>query len=258
MSGSVLVITYHAVDRATGPLSVPPELLRDQLDQIAEAGVPALTVRELAARLEAGTVPERGVALTFDDAFASVAEHAAPLLAERGLCATVFAVAGALGGMNNWPTQAPGTPVAQLADGSQLRALAGAGWEIGAHGTRHAPLARSSDEETRVEVVDSKAALEQTLQVEVTSFALPYGALPGPAARELLERTYAAVCTTRLGTVGPATRRLCIPRVDAHYLRRPAVLRAALDGSAGRYLQVRGAAARARRVVRKDYVDAVG
>lgn len=258
MSASVLVITYHAVDRVAGPLSVTPELLREQLDQIAEAGVPALTVRDLGARLEAGTLPERGVALTFDDAFASVAEHAAPLLAERGLCATVFAVAGALGGANDWPTQGPGAPVAELADREQLRALAAAGWEVAAHGMHHAPLARISGSQARVEIVDSKTALEQALQVEVSSFALPYGALPGAAARELLGRTYAAVCTTRLSHVGPTTSRFSIPRVDAHYLRRPSTLRAALAGSAARYLQARNVAARARRVVRKDYVDAPG
>lgn len=258
MSGSVLVITYHAVDHGAGPLSTAPELLREQLDQIVEAGVPVLTIREVAGRLGAAALPQRAVALTFDDGFASVAERAAPLFAERGLRATVFAVAGAVGRTNAWPTQAPGTPVEQLAGAEQLRALAAAGWEVGSHGTRHAPLACVSGAEARAEIVDSRLALEQTLQVPVSSFALPYGARPGATAQALLAKTYAAVCTTRLGSAGPRTSPLAIPRVDAHYLRRPALLRAALGGSATTYLQARGAAARARRVLRKDYVDAPG
>lgn len=257
MSGSVLVITYHAVDGGSGPLSIAPELLRDQLDQVAEAGVPTLTVGELAAGLRTGTLPQTAVALTFDDAFASVVDHALPLLVERGQRATVFAVAGALGGTNEWPSQAPGTPVSALADAEQLRSLAAAGWEIGSHGTRHAPLARVPPAEARSEIVDSRAALEQTLQMDVNSFALPYGAAPGAIARRLLDQTYGAVCTTRIGTVGRKTDRLAIPRVDAHYIRRPAVLGGVLEGSATPYLRLRGLAARARRVVRKDYVDAL-
>ncbi|HKP21702.1 MAG TPA: polysaccharide deacetylase family protein [Thermoleophilaceae bacterium] len=256
MSSSALAVTYHGVDRAAGPLSVTPELLREHLDRIVDAGVPVLTISEIAAHLHAGTLPHRAVALTFDDAFGSVPELAAPLLAERRLRATVFVVAGAVGGTNAWPTQPPGVAEARLAGAAELRGLAAAGWEVGSHGTRHAPLARISDAEARSEIVDSKAALEHSLQLEVSSFALPYGVPPGARARELLDRTYDAVCTTRPGMVGPGTSRQALPRVDAHYLRRPGMLGAALDGSATAYLQLRGVAARARRVVRKDYVAA--
>ena len=254
MSGSALVITYHAVDRSPGPLSVAPALLREHLDQIVDAGLPTLTVSELAAGLASGTLPERAVALTFDDAFASVVEHAAPLLAERGQRATVFVVAGAIGGTNVWPTQPPGTPVAPLADAEQLRSLAAAGWEIGSHGTQHEPLAGILAADARTEIVDSRATLEQVLQLDVHSFALPYGALPGAEARYLLRQTYDAVCTTRMRTVGRRSDPMAIPRVDVHYIRRPAVLSGALEGSATAYLQLRGVAARARRMVRKDYV----
>ena len=256
MKGSALVITYHAVDRSPGPLSIAPALLREHLDRIADAGLPTLTVTELAVGLGSGSLPERAVALTFDDAFASVAEHAAPLLAERGQRATVFAVAGAVGGTNAWRTQPPGTPVARLADAEQLRSMAAAGWEIGSHGTQHEPLAGILAADARAEIVDSRATLEQMLQLDVHSFALPYGAPPGVEARDLLRQTYEAVCTTRMRTLGPRSDPMAIPRVDVHYIRRPAVLNGVLDGSATAYLQLRGLAARARRVVRKDYVAA--
>src|SRR5204862_10841 len=75
------------------------------------------------------------VAITFDDGFASVARTAWPLLAERGLTATVFCVAGYLGGANDWPTQATGAPRLPLADAASLTALAAEGVELGAHGS---------------------------------------------------------------------------------------------------------------------------
>jgi hypothetical protein len=91
--------------------------------------------------------------------------------------------------------------------------------------------------------------------VEVSSFALPYGDVPGPPVQAILRDVYQAACTTRLGYAGPGTDLWAIPRIDAHYLRRPEMLRRAIDGSAASYLRARGLAARARRVVRKDFID---
>ena len=87
-----------------------------------------------------GRVPARAVAITFDDGCASVARTAAPLLAERGLTATVFCVAGHLGGRNDWPTQHDRMPSLALAGADELVELHRAGVEIGAHGVAHAPL----------------------------------------------------------------------------------------------------------------------
>ena len=256
MTPSALVVTYHAIGAGRAPLWLDVDLLREHLDRVQATGAVVLTLRELAVALAGDALPERAVALTFDDAFASVAEHAAPLLAERGMRASVFVVAGSIGGTNAWPTQPPSAPRAPLAGLPQLRALADAGWEIGSHGTEHAPLSRVDRADARREVVESRAALEQALQVPVSSYALPYGDPPAPAARELLRCGYDAVCTTRLGFVTRTTDRWAIPRVDAHYVRRPAVLQGAIDGSARGYLRVRGVAARARRLVREDFVEA--
>jgi len=87
---SVLVLTYHAIGRDRGPLAIEPELFAAQLDCLADAGAQFLTVSEIAAALRSGDLPGRGVAVTFDDGMTSVAENAAPLLAERGLTSTVF------------------------------------------------------------------------------------------------------------------------------------------------------------------------
>ena len=112
---TAVVLTYHAVEDGPAPLCIDPELFRAQLDCLLEVGAEALTISGLAACLRDGTLPARAVALTFDDGCASVARTAAPLLAERGLTATVFCVAGHLGGQNDWPTQPNGMPSLALA-----------------------------------------------------------------------------------------------------------------------------------------------
>ena len=103
-----------------------------------------------------GRLPERAVALTFDDGFRSVAREAAPLLRDRGVRATVFCVSGRLGGESDWPSRRPGAGTAQLADADELAALAADGWEVGCHGATHAPLVDADASFLRRELVDAE------------------------------------------------------------------------------------------------------
>jgi peptidoglycan/xylan/chitin deacetylase (PgdA/CDA1 family) len=251
---SALAITYHEVGAGPAPLCTGPELLREQLDCLAALGANTLTISELAEGLRRNELPERAVALTFDDGFKSTAEVVAPMMVERGMRATVFCVAGHLGGLNEWPSQRAGAPRRPLVDLQDLRDLAAAGFEIGSHGMEHAPLAVVADEQARRELVDSRSLLEQTIGVPVHSFAYPYGSRPRPAARALIEHTYTTACDTRVAVVDPGADLFALPRVDAHYLRRPAVLQRAVAGSLGHYLRARRLGSRARRYLRSDYL----
>lgn len=250
---TALVVTYHAVEAGASPLCLDPRTFERHLDVLAEARAKTLTIGELADAIRRRTVPERAVALTFDDAFASAVQVAAPMLVERGMRATLFCVAGYVGGMNDWPTQGPHAPRLPLADAPELTALASSGFEIGSHGMTHAPVDPLSEELAEYELVGSKEALETTLGVSVSSIAYPYGVSPRREAAVLVSAHYTAACTTRLDTVAPWDSPLSLPRVDAHYLRRPELLRRAVAGELRPYLRARSVLARARRAVRRDY-----
>ena len=249
-----VILMYHGVERRTGPLFVDPSLFAEQLDAIVETGLPVLTVGDIGRRLLEGALPPDAVALTFDDAFASVVENAAPRLVERDLRATIFCVAAHLGGITDWPSARTGAPRGPIADAADLAQLAHAGFEIGAHGMVHAPLVTDDPQTIREEIVDARTLLEDRVGVEVGSFAYPYGAPPSAKARDAVSRTYSAACTTRIGRVAPETSALELPRVDAHYLRSRRMLEAVLAGRANGYLALRGVAARARRRLKADYV----
>jgi peptidoglycan/xylan/chitin deacetylase (PgdA/CDA1 family) len=251
---SILILMYHGVDRAEGPLFVDPALFSDQMKAIAASGLPVLTIGEIGDRLREGRLPAGAVALTFDDAFASVVEEAAPRLQEHGLRATVFCVAGRIGGTNAWPTARIGAPQVDLADAAGLARLVEQGFEIGSHGIGHAPLDTTDEDEIRREVAASRAELERMLGVQVPSFAYPYGATASAAARRQVSTSYTAACTTRIGRVEQGTDPLALPRVDAYYLRSPRRFEAVLEGRAGGYLALRRFAASTRRRVRHDYV----
>jgi len=198
-----------------------------------------LALDEAVARLQRGALPERALAITFDDGYADNHDIALPVLQAHGLCATFFVATGFLDGGRMWndtviesvrgctqPTLALGDlglpgidvlpietvvsrrnaidallgaikylPLAQrqaaveglaeranaalpttlMMTSAQVRALAGAGMEIGAHTVSHPILARLDEDTALQELRRSKAALEDLLGHPVRSFAYPNG-----------------------------------------------------------------------------------
>jgi peptidoglycan/xylan/chitin deacetylase (PgdA/CDA1 family) len=249
-----IVLAYHGIEVGPRPLWIDPARFREHLDTIAASGAEPVSLSRIVRGLRDGDLPERCVAVTFDDGLLSVVENAVPLLAERGIPATVFCVAGWLGRTNDWPSQPPGVPRRQLAGAGALAdAAAAPGIEIGSHGTDHAPLVPDSAEHLlRREIVDSRAALEHAVGVPVRHFAYAYDAASSPRAYELVASTYDGACAGANQPVSRGSDPLRIPRVDSHYLRRPALLRRALEGD-GSYLALRRAGGRARRLALNDW-----
>ncbi len=101
-----LVLLYHRVaevDRAADPFSlcVTPGRFADQLEVLRREATP-LSLAELTTALAHGELPERAVALTFDDGYVDNLEAAKPLLERFAVPATVFVVSGAVGGRFWW------------------------------------------------------------------------------------------------------------------------------------------------------------
>jgi peptidoglycan/xylan/chitin deacetylase (PgdA/CDA1 family) len=123
----------------------------------------------------------RTVAVTFDDAFRSVGELAAPVLADLGLPGTVFVPTDWPGRTMHWPgidgwlgTQHE--PELQAMDWDELRALAGAGWEVAAHTRTHPHLTQVADDAVlHDELAGSREACERELGTPCRSIAYPFG-----------------------------------------------------------------------------------
>src|SRR4051812_48354022 len=87
--GDTLVLCYHALS-PTWPadLAVRPDAFAEQLRFLADRGYAGVTFTDALD----GPHDRRRVAVTFDDAYRSVAEHARPVLDALGWPGTVFAV----------------------------------------------------------------------------------------------------------------------------------------------------------------------
>lgn len=224
------VITFHSIDDQPGPLSYSPVGLKALLDALDEAGIPVLDLDELLGGKE-------GVALTFDDGISTVFTDAMPILRERKVPAHVFVITRWVGGDNRWPGQpADATPL-DLMDWNQLEAIQAAGFRIEGHTASHPDLRTLSDEQIEAEMEEADAAIEQQLGRRPRYFAYPYG-YHDSRVRAFAKNRYAGSFTTRLDYLNGAERD-AIPRLDAHYLRSPALVRALPARSAHAYIALR-------------------
>jgi peptidoglycan/xylan/chitin deacetylase (PgdA/CDA1 family) len=233
------ILMFHGVDASGSVLSVSTEQLRSLLRHVIESGHRVVPLHELLLGLPE---PNR-VALTFDDGFASVARTAAPILAELGLPATLFLTTGYVGKDNCWPTQPADAPAEPMMGWDDVVALAQQGWDIQAHSVSHPDLRELSDAQIGAELDACCATLEERLGKRPELFAYPYGYLDARVAALVRTRFRHAVTTTfdTLARTRPAHLQ---PRLDAYYLREPAVHRHFGTRRFAAYLALRAAGRR--------------
>ncbi len=158
-----VVLGYHGVAASTladdlSLLQVSPARFRTQLELLIAAGFRFVTFEEL-AQLSQGSAPPPGfAAVTFDDGMRNNHSVALPILRELNIAATVYVTIDFIDGTSPWI--GPHGDGAMLNE-DELRDLARAGWEIGAHTITHADLSTLDYDSCLREIVDSRDALER-------------------------------------------------------------------------------------------------
>jgi peptidoglycan/xylan/chitin deacetylase (PgdA/CDA1 family) len=136
------------------------------------------------------------VGLTFDDGYADFAEYALPVLTRHGFTATLFVVAGCLGGDNAWD---PDGPRKALLTADQLLLMANTGMEIGSHGLRHVSLPAVTNGEVIAETVTSRAILRQVSGQDVAGFCYPSGHVERWVIEAVKDAGYGYACAVHPG-----------------------------------------------------------
>ena len=241
------VLTYHAIEAAATPIAVSPDRFAATMRAMRAAGWRTAGDSEVLNGLAGGRWPERTFVLHFDDGFASVATHAAPVLAECGFTATIFVVADWVGRDNGWPSQPAGVPRWPLLDWDALRALRDAGHRFGAHTASHPHLPALSSAEQAIELDRCAARIQQEIGVGPGAFAYPYGDADR-ASRAAVSTRYQLAYGTTLDFVVPSSDRWELPRIDAWYLAPQRAARLD-DAAVSRWLAGRRVLRRLRRAV---------
>jgi peptidoglycan/xylan/chitin deacetylase (PgdA/CDA1 family) len=179
--GEILVLCYHAVsEKFPASLSVSPDALRDQLGMLVNRGYRGATFSTAIGQPRDGRV----LAVTFDDAYRSVARLALPIMTEFGLPGTVFAPTAYIGaerpmrwpGIDGWHGT-PHEPELIPCSWPELERLVEAGWEVGSHTRTHPRLPELTDDELSTELSESRRECEDHLGIPCRSIAYPYGAV---------------------------------------------------------------------------------
>lgn len=208
------VLLYHRVGpRRPGTfpeLTVPSAQFEQEMQWLAEQGYRGIRVAEWLDWRRSGRMStDRPVLITFDDAYADIAENALPVLQKLGFSATIFVVTSQVGGTNAWD-EAHGSKPHRLMTADEIRHWAEQGFEFGAHSRTHADLRSLSARDLREEVEGSGRDLSELLNSQVRAFAYPYGWV-NDEVRETVRPSFEAafVAETSLNSLVSDPFRLC-------------------------------------------------
>jgi peptidoglycan/xylan/chitin deacetylase (PgdA/CDA1 family) len=199
------ILTYHAIDPGwRAPLSVPPELFARQLAWLHRTR-PIVPLDDAVPAGRLGR-PTRSIALTFDDAFTSVHEHAMPVLERLRIPATIFLIAKTLdphGGARDvdWVDRPPAHPLAVM-DATQVKELQAAGVRFGSHSYGHQDLTTLGYEACLEDLRRSRAVLEDLPGVATTRRCVGPRPTPGSPGRSASRSTNGSRAPTRLPAWG--------------------------------------------------------
>jgi peptidoglycan/xylan/chitin deacetylase (PgdA/CDA1 family) len=174
----VTILCYHSVDPAwESPLAVRPGEFAGHAAWLARRCTVVPLSQAVATLDRRGRLPRGMAALTFDDGFTGVLEHAVPELQRHGLPMTVFLVAQTLTaeGLGAWWVRTPPPwPLTTLTVDEVLH-LRDLGIDLQSHSWAHQDLPELDEDACEQDLRTSREFLEDLLHAPVPYLAYPRG-----------------------------------------------------------------------------------
>ena len=197
------ILMYHMISEPESKhkfkgLRVSPQAFEQQVAYLADQGWNFVTMQEL---MSASSMPEKTVAITFDDGYEDNFTQALPILKKYGAKATLYLVVDRHD--RDWSSKKKAhhnngelAKEIKLSDQQVKQMLASGVFELGAHTLTHVNLSKAPEAIKRLEIIGSKEQLEKRFQVEVNSFAYPFGIYDAQDAKIAQEAGYLSSVTT--------------------------------------------------------------
>ncbi len=213
----VVVLFYHRIaDEFADGWTVSNEQFAEQMHWL-KRHFELISLSEAQQILRSGENHRPCVSITFDDGYADNCHQAIPLLIKERIPCTYFVTARNV--LENAPFPHDAAAGRPLPPNSldQLRAMADAGIEIGAHTYTHPDLGRLTDPaKLRHEIVAGGDVLAAALGRRLRFFAFPFGKpgnITADACRMAREAGYDAVCSAYGGYNFPGDDPFHIQRI---------------------------------------------
>jgi peptidoglycan/xylan/chitin deacetylase (PgdA/CDA1 family) len=200
-----VILGYHGIGSAPTRddvfrLLVSPTQFALHVELLSSAGFRFVTVSELADELPGRTPPRGLAAITFDDGMRDNFTTALPILRRLGIRATVYVVAGLIGGYSPWIAAGP---AAEILNEEEIRALVDEGWEVGGHTMTHPDMSALDYEQCTVEIERGRETLERVIGRRVLTFAYPFGRYGPDAVAAVGAAGFRAALTIGSGSWSP-------------------------------------------------------
>jgi len=172
------ILTYHHV--ANPPehhpkknLFVSPREFSAQMSFFSQKGYRVVSLDQIHSALMGGEpLPQKSVAITFDDGFEDNFTNAFPILLRHGFPATIFMVSSCVRHGGSVPND---KEAERYLSAAQLQTMAKQNIAIGSHSRTHTKLGRLPINDAMKEIASSKHELESILQKPVNWFCYPFG-----------------------------------------------------------------------------------
>lgn len=222
----VAILCYHSVSKSEHPTAVRPEALEAHLSFLQRMGHSFVSLEDIAHWQDGTkTLPQKAVALTFDDGYADFETAVVPLLKKFKAPAVVFVI-GEVGEAQYRVDDQPFMTPEALARMAQEPLV-----EIGYHSRTHPNLD---------DLAEYQLAAEVTPPPGSRFFAYPGGHHSHDAVRAIERAGYMAAYTIRPTLVQKDSDRYLMPRSVVLSGMRPWQLRFAATRACAWYVALRG------------------
>lgn len=202
-ANSAVVIMYHRFGDGRYPTTnVTLEQLDAHIAELTNGKYNVVHLSEIVDKLARGErLADRTIAITIDDAYATIYSEGWPRLRAAGLPFTVFVSTGPVDrGLEDIMTW------------DQLREMQAAGVEIGAHTVSHLHMPTADAERNRRELAESNARFEAEIGHVPALFAYPYGEASLGVMEIVKDAGYAAAFGQHSGAFSATDERFYLPR----------------------------------------------
>jgi peptidoglycan/xylan/chitin deacetylase (PgdA/CDA1 family) len=222
-----MVLTYHAVGNGADAVSAVE--FREHMRVLQEEAT-VVSPKDLLSRV-AGP-GERFCAITFDDGYCGVHEHAAGVLAGFGFAAALFVCSAFLDSERNFPAGAfEGLhPDEHLLSWRQVDELSKGGFTIGSHLTEHIDITAVTESDARDALSRSRETIETRLGIKCEMLAYPWGCHNAVARRLAKSSGYTTAFTTEHACVPATCDQFRVPRMHVCSEYKAADLAAMIRG----------------------------
>ena len=208
-NGAVILQYHHVSNKTPKSTSVTPEQFTEQMTYLAENGFNVISLSEVITYIKNNqALPEKTIAITFDDGYKDIAQNAHPILKTFGFPYTLFVAVEPIkhhyGDMMAW---------------SDLIVLSKEGAEIANHSWNHEYLIDRNPNETKAQwekrieanILKTEAEIKDATGQNLKILAYPYGEYNTALQQLLIKHGFSAV-GQQSGAAGVYSEITALPR----------------------------------------------